>query len=207
METQLKSSGARIFENPILEALTRTSPTITIVTYTSVAIALISGGAYLSQLDAMQAAFVFFGGLLFWSFFEYIMHRWVFHINEHVHGTDRFQYIVHGVHHNHPKDEERVFMPPAPGILISALLLGINFLIMGQAAFFFTSGMVTGYMFYAYIHYSVHAKPPHPRFRKLWQHHAMHHYRFPDKAFGVSSPLWDIVFRTMPPKENSKLKN
>ena len=192
---------ARIFNNPFLEALTRTSPRITLVAYSSYTILLLAFGTT-RHLQLLYMPLVYVGGLLFWSFFEYIMHRYVFHINEHIRGTDRFQFIVHGVHHSHPKDEERVFMPPVPGFLITSLLLGINFLIMGNAAFFFTAGMVTGYMIYSYIHYSVHAKPPHPRFRRLWQHHALHHYKYPDRAFGVSSPLWDIVFRTMPPKEN-----
>jgi len=28
--------------------------------------------------------------------------------------------------------------------------------------------------------------------------HAIHHYKYPEKAFGVSSPLWDFVFGTLP---------
>jgi sterol desaturase/sphingolipid hydroxylase (fatty acid hydroxylase superfamily) len=32
--------------------------------------------------------------------------------------------------------------------------------------------------------------------RFLRQHHMAHHYTKPDRNFGVSSPLWDLVFRT-----------
>lgn len=201
MNTIHHSDKARIFQNPFLEALTKTSPAITIAFYSVLAAGFIAAGVYAGHPSVLQTALYFTGGLLFWSFFEYIMHRYIFHISEHIRGTERFQYIVHGVHHQHPKDEERVFMPPVPGFLISALLLGINFLILGKNTFFFTGGMMIGYMIYASIHYSVHNKPVNPRFRKLWQHHALHHYKYPDKAFGVSSPLWDMVFRTMPPKE------
>ncbi len=32
--------------------------------------------------------------------------------------------------------------------------------------------------------------------RFLRQYHLAHHYAVPDRHFGVSSPLWDLVFRT-----------
>jgi sterol desaturase/sphingolipid hydroxylase (fatty acid hydroxylase superfamily) len=30
------------------------------------------------------------------------------------------------------------------------------------------------------------------------QHHMAHHFKTPEMRFGVSSPLWDIIFRTNP---------
>lgn len=58
-----------------------------------------------------------------------------------------------------------------------------------------------GYAIYLFIHYVVHARKPPKNFLKyLWTHHSLHHYVFEDRAFGVSSPLWDIIFKTMPPK-------
>lgn len=195
---------ARIFRNPFLELFTRTSLAITLVHYPLIITALIVLGVRNSYYSLSHMALLCGGGFLFWTLFEYIMHRYLFHISDHIRGTERFQYVMHGVHHNHPRDEERVFMPPVPGLLISAAILGINYLIMGQAAWFFTAGMIAGYVMYAWIHYNVHLKPPHRLFRKLWKHHALHHFKYPDRAFGVSSPLWDIVFRTMPPKDSQK---
>ncbi|MGB3618930.1 MAG: sterol desaturase family protein, partial [Catalinimonas sp.] len=32
----------------------------------------------------------------------------------------------------------------------------------------------------------------------LWVHHSIHHFKDDERAFGVSSPLWDWVFGTMP---------
>ncbi len=202
METQ-KQADTRIFNNPFLEKLTKTSPTITLVYYSLITLLLLVIGGKYFGIPVPLILLFYFGGFLYWTLFEYFMHRYLFHLDEHVDGkrAKRFQFIVHGIHHDHPRDLERMFMPPVPGTLIIAILLGIHFLIMGNFSFFFTAGMVTGYMCYAYIHFSVHHKRPNPRFRKLWQHHALHHYRYHDKAFGVSSPLWDIVFGTMPPKE------
>lgn len=204
METHHNNSEARIFQNQILEAFTKTSPAITLIHYSAISILLLTAGFSWSGIRIVFVPLLYFGGIFYWTLFEYFMHRYVFHINEHIRGTGRFQFIMHGVHHQHPKDEARVFMPPVPGLIIALLMLGFHYLLMGKAAYFFTAGMVTGYMLYSFIHYTVHLKPPHPRFRKLWQHHSLHHYRYPDKAFGVSSPLWDMVFGTMPPKEKSR---
>ena len=49
------------------------------------------------------------------------------------------------------------------------------------------------------IHYATH----HFRLRRGWmkalkRNHMLHHYRTPDMRFGVSSPVWDIVFGTRP---------
>jgi sterol desaturase/sphingolipid hydroxylase (fatty acid hydroxylase superfamily) len=30
------------------------------------------------------------------------------------------------------------------------------------------------------------------------RYHMQHHYKTPDQRFGVSSPLWDMVFGTKP---------
>lgn len=200
MKTGNLTHSARIFKNPFLEIFTRTSLRLTLIHYPLIALALLFIGYKTTFIPIGTMAFITGIGLVFWSLFEYLMHRYLFHISDHIAGTEKFQYVMHGVHHCNPRDEERVFMPPVPGLLITSLIFGINFILMGWAASFFTAGMVIGYLIYAWIHYNVHLKPPHRLFRKLWKHHALHHYKYPDKAFGVSSPFWDVVFRTMPPK-------
>jgi sterol desaturase/sphingolipid hydroxylase (fatty acid hydroxylase superfamily) len=42
--------------------------------------------------------------------------------------------------------------------------------------------------------------------KHLWIHHALHHYQQPDAAYGVSSPLWDFFFKTMPEKRGFNVK-
>jgi sterol desaturase/sphingolipid hydroxylase (fatty acid hydroxylase superfamily) len=204
LKTQPGVRPARIFRNPFLELFTRTSLIITMIHYPLVIAALIYIGVRNSYYTVSHMALMYGAGFLFWTLFEYVMHRYLFHISDHIRGTERFQYVVHGVHHHNPRDEERVFMPPVPGLLITVVIMSVNYIFMGKQAWFFTAGMVTGYLTYAWIHYNVHLKPPHRMFRRWWKHHALHHFKYPDKAFGVSSPLWDIVFRTMPPKETHR---
>jgi sterol desaturase/sphingolipid hydroxylase (fatty acid hydroxylase superfamily) len=38
--------------------------------------------------------------------------------------------------------------------------------------------------------------------KALWRNHHLHHYKAPEKGFGVSSVLWDVVFGTVPKKED-----
>jgi sterol desaturase/sphingolipid hydroxylase (fatty acid hydroxylase superfamily) len=49
------------------------------------------------------------------------------------------------------------------------------------------------------IHYGTHhIQMRKGYFRMVRQQHMHHHFQTPNKRFGVSSPLWDYVFGTMP---------
>ena len=204
-DVKTKNKGhVRLFRNPVLEVLSLSSPTLTVFSYGAIIASLI----YLNTLfgsitDLRQGLFVYFGALIGWTFFEYVLHRYVFHYVYESKAGQRFHYIMHGYHHEYPRDSHRLFMPPAAGVLISALFLGIFYAPLGGYAFVFTGGFVNGYLMYTMMHYSIHRfKAPAP-LKGVWKHHALHHYKHSDKAFGVSSPLWDHVFRTMPPASST----
>jgi sterol desaturase/sphingolipid hydroxylase (fatty acid hydroxylase superfamily) len=58
-------------------------------------------------------------------------------------------------------------------------------------------GALIGYLFYDLAHYATHHFPMRSGYwRIIKRNHIMHHYRTPNKRFGVSSPLWDYVFLT-----------
>ena len=202
---KIKTEGrARIFKNPILEALTRTSPYVIWGIYLPLNAYLLYLGAtkYHIPIGYMIGIFIF--AMFFWTFAEYMLHRFLFHMefyskNKTFH---RISYIMHGVHHEYPHDKERLFMPPVPSLIIASILFSLFYLIMGKYVFAFFPGFVFGYLLYATTHYLTHAvkNPPKP-FRKLWQHHLIHHYKYPDKAFGVSNRFWDAVFGTLPPEK------
>jgi len=207
---QTRNTEGRMFENPIMEALSKSSPVLHVITYGSIiGILLFIHSIYGVSLTIWQAIGLYLVGLLFWTFAEYILHRYLFHWITESPLVQQFHYSVHGYHHEFPRDEKRVFMPPVPGILMSSILLGIFSIFLGSYVYIFTAGFINGYLLYSSVHYSTHRfKPPKSKFLKtLWRHHNLHHYRFPDKAFGVSSPLWDYVFGTMPPMPNRKRKN
>ncbi len=62
------------------------------------------------------------------------------------------------------------------------------------------AGFGTGYLAYDLTHYATHHFPMHGGVWKyLKRYHLRHHYKTPNMRFGVSSPLWDVVFKTKPP--------
>ncbi len=201
----VKPGKARMFKNPVLEALSKTNPMQNIIVYGLVIAAFIYVSLFVKNISLLSFLALFIGAFLFWTFAEYMLHRYLFHWVTDSAWSQRFHFIMHGAHHEYPKDEERLLMPPAPGLVLGAILFGIFyllFLLIGKAelSWAFFPGFFLGYLTYSFVHRATHVYKP-PNFLKpLWAHHSLHHYKYPDKAFGVSNRFWDRVFGTMPPK-------
>lgn len=207
--TDFQTGQAEIFKNPILERLTKTDPISNIIVYglVNTFLVYIAIGVMGLSIWGFLALFVF--GLFFWTFAEYMLHRFVFHWITEAKWSQRFHFIMHGAHHHYPTDKERLLMPPVPGIILASLLFGmfyVIFLIIGysQLVYGFFPGFFIGYLMYSFVHRATHVMRPPKRFRDLWHHHSLHHYKYPNKAFGVSNTFWDRVFGTMPPKKKKK---
>jgi sterol desaturase/sphingolipid hydroxylase (fatty acid hydroxylase superfamily) len=148
--------------------------------------------------SAGRIILTFFAGMLFWSFFEYIAHRFIFHWVSDNPRVKKFAYVLHGNHHHYPRDRQRLFMPPVPSLIIASVLFGLMYLIMKDKAFMFFPGFIFGYLMYGSMHYAIHAwNPPFKWMKPLWRNHHLHHYKNEHNGFGVSSTLWDLVFGTM----------
>ena len=201
---KIKNKGqARLFQSEYMEMMTKTHPLVIYSIYLPIIGFMLYYGVAYKSLTVGAEVLYFLGGALFWSLFEYVMHRFAFHFIAESPRAQKFVYTMHGVHHEFPRDKERLFMPPLPSLIISALIfLGMHFILGWQALAFFP-GFVFGYLLYGSMHFAIHAYAP-PRFLKaLWRNHHLHHYKVPEKGFGVSSVLWDIVFRTVPNKEDA----
>ena len=110
----------------------------------------------------------------------------------------KMQYFIHGVHHEFPKDKDRLAMPPLVSVTIATVLLLLFRVLLGDLVFSFLPGFIVGYAYYLSVHYIVHVyQPPKNIFKVLWINHGIHHYKNGDVVFGVSSPLWDFVYGTM----------
>lgn len=193
--------SVRMFDNPILERLSRTHISIPISMF-----GILSIVSFFYALDTAiplgTGLLVIFTGYIFFTFVEYMMHKYFFHMEPNTPTKDKLQYSVHGVHHDYPKDKDRLAMPPFVSAAYAVIAYLVFKLIMGDFAFYFLPGFLIGYASYLGVHYIVHAFNPPKNFLKvLWVNHAIHHYKDPDVAFGVSTPLWDIILGTMPKKE------
>lgn len=189
---------ARIFRSPYLEMLTKTHPLLIAAMYLPLIAALLYYSATYIGLATSRILLLFFVGMISWSLFEYLMHRFVFHyLTESAVGR-RLIYILHGNHHEYPRDKQRLFMPPVPSVLIAGVLFSLFKAGMGSNALVFFPGFLFGYLIYGSMHFAIHAwNPPFKWMKPLWRNHHLHHYKDEAKGFGVSSTLWDHVFGTM----------
>lgn len=200
--TKIKNKGqGRLFKSEYLEMATKTHPIVIYSIYFPIIALLLYYGSAYKGLSLTKELFLYIGGLFSWTLFEYIIHRWIFHIVAESDRGRKIMYAIHGVHHEFPRDRERLFMPPVPSLILASLLFSAMYLAMGWNVLSFFPGFLTGYLAYGSMHFAIHAFTPPKYLKALWRNHHLHHYKAPDKGFGVSSVLWDHVFGTVPNKE------
>ncbi len=189
---------------PFIERLLRTNSAVPISIFLLLAAFLMIWGYLHTQIAWWVQSAVFLFGLLLFSLTEYIAHRYMFHMITDTKLKEKIQYAFHGVHHEFPKDTGRLAMPPIASVFIVLLLFLLFINTIGEYTFGFLPGFISGYSLYLTVHYVVHAyQPPNNFFKALWINHGIHHYKDHERAFGVSSPLWDYIFSTRPRKSKS----
>lgn len=196
------NGSAHLFESPVLEKMSRTHISIPVVMFLTISVISFYYAVTITEVQLGIGLLVLFSGLFVFTFVEYMMHKHFFHMEPDTPVKDKLQYSVHGVHHDYPKDKDRLAMPPFVSAAYVIIFYFVFTFLMGDHALYFLPGFLIGYTGYLAVHYIVHAFQPPKNFLKvLWVNHAIHHYKDPDVAFGVSSPLWDIILGTMPKKQ------
>ena len=188
----------RVFDNPFLEIFSQTPWQL----IPSVWLPVITYYLYTSYLDiGLQAFMMFFVGIVYWTLFEYFMHRFLFHSEQYLPNNRHFitfHYLMHGVHHAFPMDSLRLVFPPVLGIILATITKTIyNFAFPASVAHGFFAGKILGYVWYdLFLYFSHHAESKTGYFAFMKSYHLAHHYKNPFKGFGVSNHFWDLVFGT-----------
>jgi sterol desaturase/sphingolipid hydroxylase (fatty acid hydroxylase superfamily) len=189
---------ARLFKNQYLEMLTKTHPLVIWGIYLPIIVYMLYYSGNHFGYSIFRIGLTFLGGMVFWSLFEYIAHRFIFHWVAEREAAKKIVYVLHGNHHHYPRDRERLFMPPVPSLIIASVVFSLMYLLMRSNVFMFFPGFILGYLMYGSMHYAIHAwNPPFKWMKGLWRNHHLHHYKNEHMGFGVSSTLWDHVFGTM----------
>jgi 4-hydroxysphinganine ceramide fatty acyl 2-hydroxylase len=189
---------AQLFRSQYLEMLTKTHPLVIWGIYLPVIIYCLYYSTSNLNVGFARIGLTFAAGMLFWTLFEYIMHRFVFHWVAESERAVKIIYILHGNHHHFPRDKERLFMPPVPSLILASIIFLVMNLVMGRNVFMFFPGFILGYLLYGSMHYAIHAwNPPFKWMKPLWRNHHLHHYKDEHQGFGVSTTIWDRVFGTM----------
>jgi dihydroceramide fatty acyl 2-hydroxylase len=197
----------RLFKSNFLEFFTHVSPLTVVIIWLPVIIWLLfrSLQDYNSVYFPAYIPLCILLGMVLWTFAEYTLHRFVFHFHPRSSSLKRLVFLFHGIHHAQPQCKTRLVMPPAVSIPMAFVSYGIFYAVVGVLLDSphwvdpLLMGFMAGYLIYDLIHYATHHFPMRWGVLKfLKRYHMQHHYKSPDQRFGVSSPLWDMVFRTLP---------
>ena len=194
---------ARLFKSHYLEYLTKTHPLVIWTMYIPMILFMLYYSSARFEIRVGKIFLIFLAGMFFWSFFEYMIHRFAFHFMAESERASKFVYLIHGNHHEYPRDKQRLFMPPVPSIILATIVFSsmyffASFIGITAGVFAFFPGFMLGYLMYGTMHYAIHAwYPPFKWMKALWRNHHLHHYKEQGKGYGVSSTLWDHVFGTM----------
>jgi sterol desaturase/sphingolipid hydroxylase (fatty acid hydroxylase superfamily) len=133
---------------------------------------------------------LFAAGLLVWTMIEYLLHRLAFH-----------GFAPHSEHHANPTDPVFIVAPwwlslPCTAVLLALFSLAARSWTMGASM---VAGVIAGYLAYEAIHLRIHSPAAGGAvLRALRKHHYYHHFASDQVCFGVTSPLWDWVFGSVP---------
>lgn len=193
--------SVRMFESPFLERFTRVHPAVPHALFLPVVAVCFWLGAR-AGLAPGRLALLGAGGLAVWTLTEYLMHRWVFHFKPRSDRQRWFYFMIHGVHHDYPNDSRRLVMPPLVSLPLAALFFALFWAALppDHAPPFFAA-FILGYLGYDTAHFAIHHFAMRgPLLRVLKRHHLRHHFVYGDLNFGVSTPVWDYLFRTVGPR-------
>ena len=196
----------RLFKSDFLEWFTHVTPVTVVVLFLPIVLGALIVGVlgWPAGPTALLIPLMFVAGLVMWTFTEYMVHRFIFHLEAVSVWAKRLIFLFHGIHHVQPHIKTRLVMPPVisvPGALVFFLLFSGLFSVLGASHLMLPTfaGFTMGYIAYDLLHYAEHHWPMKgPVLKFLRRHHMEHHYKTPKARFGVSTSVWDEVFQTEP---------
>lgn len=141
-------------------------------------------------------------GVPLWTFMEYILHRYLFHLEPDGDSPVMItiHFFFHGQHHKVPFDKERLVFPPvAAGCFAIIFWRVFNFMLPGGVGSSLFCGGMLGYVGYDLIHYYMHHGTPTKGsyLHEMKHYHVLHHFNDHNTGFGISTKFWDFPFQTV----------
>jgi len=149
----------------------------------------------------IKTPLLFIIGALSWAVIEYILHRFVFHMQTSTTFWNQFHFFAHGIHHLTPNDSSRLTFPPTFSFAIASLVYQLTHFVREESGIHgYFAGLAFGFMLYDAIHFYFHHgdAPWLPGFlKKMKSAHLNHHYKDDTTNFGVTSQLFDYLCGTL----------
>ena len=137
-------------------------------------------------------------GLIVWTFTEYALHRYVFHLQPSSPMLKQMVFVIHENHHAAPNDPLRNLMPPIVSVPVGALVWLLSLAVFGLSGTWFLLGFMVGYVAYDLVHFACHQFPMKGRIgRALKVHHMRHHHLKVGGNYAITGLIWDRVFGTL----------
>jgi sterol desaturase/sphingolipid hydroxylase (fatty acid hydroxylase superfamily) len=150
----------------------------------------------------------FVAGLLAWTYFEYLIHRYILHgsfpdgdgIRHTLHTL--FDHLHHE-HHARPWDGRHVNGTLRDTAMFTVPVAAVSLLAPVYTAPVFVAGILQGYIAEEWIHHAVHFCQFNNRyFRYIKRHHLYHHSPHGAEAgYGLTNGVWDVVLNTRYPED------
>lgn len=192
----VRNTRGRMFESNFLEFFSKVHPRTPFVFWIPIASTVLGYSLYQGLTTPLETLAVFPLGFLTWQLAEYWIHKKIFHTWPGITG--------HGFHHTYPDDDNRLVMPLTISIaLASSIGGGLYFLHRPDVSVPFWTGLVFGYLWYDFLHWSTHHREPLTAWgKRLRAHHLAHHFGDPDKNFGISHMWMDKVLGSLMQRES-----
>ncbi|RCI06724.1 fatty acid alpha-hydroxylase [Rhizopus stolonifer] len=191
---------ADFFGHPLLEPLSKTVWWVV----PTVWLPYVGYNIYNSlNLGSIEATVLFFTlGVCIWTLLEYLLHRFLFHYDDRMPENQwmfLLHFTLHGFHHYLPMDRLRLVVPPALLVVLAyPWIMLAHMLFPSPMAFGVVAGGMFGYVCYDLTHYYLHhARVISFHFSEMKKYHLAHHYKDFEAGYGITSKLWDYVFKTV----------
>ncbi|KND94430.1 Ceramide very long chain fatty acid hydroxylase SCS7 [Tolypocladium ophioglossoides CBS 100239] len=141
-------------------------------------------------------------GLFLWTFIEYCLHRFLFHLDDYLPDNRvgiTAHFLLHGIHHYLPMDKYRLVMPPVLFVVLATPFWKLAHVVFSHNWYAGTAvycGGIFGYICYDMTHYFLHHENLPLWYKQLKKYHLQHHFLDYELGFGVTSKFWDKIFGT-----------
>lgn len=136
-------------------------------------------------------------GVASWTLAEYLLHRFAMHVMA-GRGHASREHLTHHARRNY-------FTTLGQKLAAAGAVVAVTFPLVALAggvwvAASFCAGLAGASFAYEWLHFRAHTRGPRNSYGAwLRRNHFAHHFHDPRANFGVTSPVWDIVFRTHQP--------
>jgi sterol desaturase/sphingolipid hydroxylase (fatty acid hydroxylase superfamily) len=177
-----------------------------VVFYAPIGAAFVLWSLLAGGVAAWQFIVLPFSGVLFWTFLEYFFHSVGFHRPTR---SSRLQEVQasHLGHHADPTELTQIVSRLSFTLPVALAIFGVLTLMLwsAQLAGLVMVGVIVGYLAYEVIHYRIHVgRRSRWLPRSLVRNHLYHHHKDQTRCFGVTTTLWDHVFRTQRPRRQRR---